>query len=77
MLFGAYMMRAGYKKVICNGPEPDECLKCTGCGQVFAVHEVPGRKCTRCAGEVEKIEGFFERHPEFRDQKDQNKPGTQ
>jgi hypothetical protein len=70
MLFGAFSMWFGYKNITSENAQVDKYLKCIGCGRVYHFHEVPDRKCTDCSLDVEKIEGFFERHPEFSSDKD-------
>jgi phage FluMu protein Com len=72
IVFGVIMMRSGYKNVTSdNAPQKrDKFLKCNRCGHVYHFHEVQNKKCPKCSEDVENIEGFFERHPEFRENKD-------
>jgi ribosomal protein S27E len=66
IVYGAYLMRVGYKAMKEDKPEV-KYLKCTGCGHVCFAHEAHDRKCPKCSGAVENLDGFFDRHPEFRD----------
>jgi ribosomal protein S27E len=66
--FGLFFMMIGYKQITKKKPPEVKYLKCPGCGHVCFAHEAPDRKCPKCSGAVENIEGFFDRHPEFRDE---------
>lgn len=41
--------------------------KCISCGNVIEVSGDPEFKCRECRGYIEPLKGFFERHPEFKD----------
>ena len=43
-----------------------EFFKCTKCGKVFDSKLVKNSMCPKCDGALEKLEGFYERHPEFK-----------
>jgi ribosomal protein S27E len=72
IVFGAFWMRSGYKAMKEDKPEV-KYLKCPGCGHVCFAHEAPDRKCSKCSGAVENLDGFFDRHPEFRDEGSEKK----
>ena len=42
-------------------------LICPECGRPYNTDDVPDRKCPTCNVLLEHLEGFFERHPEFRE----------
>lgn len=44
-------------------------LKCTQCGKVYNVDSKLSKSCRDCNGELDDLEGFFTRHPEFQEQK--------
>jgi hypothetical protein len=69
IVFGVIWVRFGYKRVTSETTltRKTKYLKCVGCGQVYSFHEIENNTCPKCHKEVEKIEGFFERHPEFKD----------
>jgi ribosomal protein S27E len=71
IILGAFVMRAGYKGIIKPSVTEVKHLKCINCGNVCFSNEATERACPKCSGVVENLEGFFERHPEFRDD---NKP---
>lgn len=43
-------------------------LICPRCEEVYERLKVPDLKCLRCGGALEPLDGFYERHPERRDQ---------
>jgi hypothetical protein len=64
--FGLFFMVIGYKQVTKKRPPEVKYFKCPGCGHVCFAHEAPDCKCPKCSGAVENLDGFFDRHPEFR-----------
>ena len=42
-------------------------FKCPACGKVVLLKETHHHSCKACGNKLEKIEGFFERHPNFTD----------
>jgi len=44
-------------------------FKCTQCGKVYDAEGELNKSCTDCDGELDDLEGFFDRHPEFKTQK--------
>jgi hypothetical protein len=38
---------------------------CSNCSHVNLIKNLSESKCVKCNGELEEIEGFFDRHPEF------------
>jgi hypothetical protein len=73
IVFALIMMRSGYKIITTEDTKSKRgrFLKCICCGRSYHSSEVPNSNCPECMGRLENIEGFFERHPEFRDD---NKP---
>lgn len=47
-------------------------LKCLCCGERFINGEMATSQCPKCGGELENIEGFYERHPELRKDNKEN-----
>lgn len=47
-----------------NTPEAVICLNCLS---PFLFENVNGFSCPKCSGELEDLEGFYERHPELRE----------
>ena len=41
-----------------------ERLICPKCGEIYIASNI-GEKCSSCNCDLEEIEGFFERHPDF------------
>ncbi len=41
--------------------------KCIKCGKVTLMDWIEEHKCKKCGGRVERLTGFFERHPECKD----------
>ena len=44
----------------------DKFLICPKCRSPFNWKEVPDGRCPECKGELEDLEGFYERHPELK-----------
>jgi len=42
-------------------------LKCLCCGELFGENEKAHLQCPKCGGELENIEGFYDRHPELKE----------
>jgi len=40
---------------------------CSACRSVFRAKDVIGTACPKCSGQVEDLKGFYERHPELKD----------
>jgi hypothetical protein len=40
---------------------------CPACEEAFVTRKVPDLKCPKCGADLELMEGFYERHPERRD----------
>ena len=40
---------------------------CVDCGNVVVMDWSKEHKCLECSGNVERLSGFFERHPDFKD----------
>jgi membrane-bound ClpP family serine protease len=68
IVYGLFMMRAGYKVVTTESTSKKTAnyLKCISCGNVFRFFETSNWKCPDCSGKLEDLEGFFERHPKFK-----------
>ncbi len=42
--------------------------KCLNCGKVFKLEQSTNNSCKTCSKPLEELEGFFERHPEYKDE---------
>lgn len=53
-------------------PEGDipETVKCLNCLEPFAGNKLTTLKCPKCGGSLEDLRGFFERHPDLRNDED-------
>ena len=58
-------------KKMAGMPNRGSCLKCISCGEVFLYTAEGNPSCPKCGGMAEDIKGFFERHPEHKDENDQ------
>lgn len=52
-------------------------LKCLCCGELFDEDEKPHLQCPKCGGDLENIEGFYDRHPELKEDKKEIKNGRE
>ncbi len=41
-------------------------FKCTNCLKISYLPQLKDQKCPFCGGEIEHLEGFFERHPDLK-----------
>jgi hypothetical protein len=41
--------------------------KCISCGKVFELEKDSDNSCKDCNNPLEELDGFFERHPEFKE----------
>ena len=41
-------------------------LKCLKCKDIFRSSELSSMNCPKCKGDLEDLEGFYERHPELK-----------
>ena len=65
-MFGVVMIVYGAKKIINKGKKPDQYLACPVCQTVAEVRLASNNKCPKCGSDLELLEGFYERHPEFK-----------
>ncbi|MCP4671297.1 MAG: hypothetical protein GY857_08315 [Desulfobacula sp.] len=65
IIFGLYFFLKIY-----NGPIPKEMgyFECIGCGKVVRLDKDMEYSCQECSGSLDGLEGFFDRHPEFKDE---------
>lgn len=50
-------------------PADEPLDKCPGCGKLYKANDqLSDRICPECDGEIEKLDGFYERHPEFKNE---------
>ncbi|MCG8688776.1 MAG: hypothetical protein MI892_28150 [Desulfobacterales bacterium] len=52
-------------KVVRSDSEVIQC-KCINCGRLSVVDISTKPKCHSCGGKIERLEGFFDRYPEFK-----------
>ncbi|MDD5452102.1 MAG: hypothetical protein PHT49_09445 [Desulfovibrionales bacterium] len=45
----------------------EEYLICRRCKDTYASNTVPDRHCPKCNIELERLEGFYDRHPDLKD----------
>lgn len=43
--------------------------KCPACGSIFEKEKKQNIRCDECSSLMEELEGFYDRHPEFKDDK--------
>ncbi len=72
-IFGVVMIVFGTKKIINKGKKPDQYLICPVCQKVVEVRLAKDKKCPECGSDLEILEGFYERHPEFKATQGKNK----
>lgn len=65
-LFGVLLIVFGTQKILSRGKKPDEYLVCPICQKVVEVRLASDNKCPNCGSDLELLEGFYERHPEFK-----------
>ncbi|QJT08873.1 hypothetical protein [Oceanidesulfovibrio marinus] len=46
----------------------DEMMICSTCEQTIIAYKAQDGRCPHCGGELEPLDGFYERHPELRDE---------
>lgn len=71
-MFGVVMIVFGAKKIANRGKKPDQYLVCPVCQKVVEVRLASNNKCPKCGSDLELLEGFYERHPEFRNSNNKN-----
>jgi hypothetical protein len=71
-MFGVVMIVFGAQKIINKGKKPDQYLVCPVCQKVVEVRLASNNKCPKCGSDLELLEGFYERHPEFRNSNNKN-----
>ena len=59
-----WALRALWKNDYTNEPENVMCLNCRS---VFVYDVIKSLNCSKCGGSLEKLEGFYERHPDSTD----------
>lgn len=65
-IFGAMMIFLGIKTIVNKEKKPDEYLICPSCETVVKFIQAAGEKCPQCGAKLDVLEGFYERHPEFK-----------
>lgn len=65
-IFGVVMIVIGINKTINRRKKPDQYLACPICQTVAEVRLASNNKCSKCGSDLELLEGFYERHPEFK-----------
>lgn len=70
IVYGLIMLRSGFKIItsMSTKSEVKAYFKCVNCGERYNSNVMTTVHCPKCSGKIENIEGFFERHPEFRDE---------
>jgi hypothetical protein len=43
-------------------------LKCLNCNKVFGDKKTSNLLCPNCGGQLEELDGFYDRHPEFKEE---------
>jgi hypothetical protein len=43
-------------------------LKCLGCNKLFEDKKTSNFLCPHCGGQLEELNGFYDRHPEFKEE---------
>lgn len=66
VLIGLVSFIEVYKKPT---PAKKDLYKCISCGKLIELERTPAPVCDTCNSPLEKLEGFFERHPELKDDK--------
>lgn len=65
-IFGAMMILLGIRIITNKGKKPNEHLICPVCETAVKFSQTTGEKCLRCGAKLDVLEGFYERHPEFK-----------
>ena len=65
IICGALGLFVGYRQATSGGKPRENAryLACPQCGETYDVHEVAGSVCPICGVSLERLEGFFQRHP--------------
>lgn len=71
-IFGTFLILSGVVFLIFSLRKKDKELEpnytiCPSCLQPYFGDETKDNKCPKCNGELENLDGFYERHPELKD----------
>jgi hypothetical protein len=70
MIYGVVLVFHAINKIRKSKRDTGEFMICTECGEVIGTWKVQDRKCPKCGGGLDPLEGFYQRHPERRDDMD-------
>lgn len=71
-LFGAAWIFLGIRILANKEKKPDQYMICPVCEMVVKFDRTMDKQCPKCGATLDVLEGFYERHPQF---KNQNKNG--
>ena len=63
IILGIFFIRSYFK----NKPDYTEVLMCPKCIKPFDTVTIGTRVCPKCETKLEKLKGFYERHPELKE----------
>jgi hypothetical protein len=65
LIFGAFLFLFGCFRKARNNQDEEKFLICLSCRKTFREKDVPDLQCLDCGSDLEKLDGFYERHPEI------------
>jgi uncharacterized paraquat-inducible protein A len=66
MIFGVLFLLAGFKKNF-SLTKKEKYYKCSRCGMLISEEFQKNLTCPKCGSRLEDLHGFYERHPELKD----------
>lgn len=68
-LFGLVLISFAFFKRNWKNSEDETYMKCPNCGKSYYQKDAPDGQCHNCSSELEQLDGFYDRHPEYKDKK--------
>lgn len=67
LIFGIFLILYGWFRKAEDKQDHEKLLICTNCRKIFKIREISQNQCPSCKSDLEKLDGFYERHPELKE----------
>jgi len=67
LIFGIFLILFGTFRKTRNKIDGEKFLICSDCRKTFYKKDVPNQQCLNCDTDLEDLNGFYDRHPEFKE----------